>query len=93
MYGVLYSYYFPMSEPSRFQALRNSKKFRISIISVLIAIVVAMLIFGTKMKGLLIFILVVLVGALGLQITDWDIDLGKLWETGSLTESRVEIKK
>ncbi len=37
--------------------------------------------------------MVVVLSALWLQLTDWDLDLGTLWETGSLTESRVEYKQ
>lgn len=33
---------------------------------------------------------VIIVGAIGLELTDWDLDLWALWETGSFTESRVE---
>ena len=34
-----------------------------------------------------------MLGALGMQVYDYDLDLGKLWETGSLSESRVETLK
>lgn len=31
-----------------------------------------------------------MLGALGMEVYDYDLDLGKLWETGSIEESRVE---
>ncbi len=40
-----------------------------------------------------IVILVLLAIALGLEGFDYDADLGKLWETGSYSESRVETVK
>ena len=33
-----------------------------------------------------------MIGALGLQLTDYDVDLETLWKTGSVQESRVELK-
>jgi hypothetical protein len=33
-----------------------------------------------------------LVSAFGVEYFDYDVDLGKLWETGSVSESRVEHK-
>ena len=37
--------------------------------------------------------IILMLGALGMQVYDYDLDLGKLWETGSLSESRVETLK
>jgi len=37
-------------------------------------------------------ILILLVSAFGVEYFDYDVDLGKLWETGSVSESRVEHK-
>lgn len=37
-------------------------------------------------------ILLLLVTAFGVEYFDYDVDLGKLWETGSVSESRVEHK-
>lgn len=41
------------------------------------------------MIGLIILVL----SAVGMEVYDYDLDLGKLWETGSLSESRVESVK
>ena len=56
-------------------------------------IVILLLIFWGKAKGMLIVILVLLAIAMGLEGFDYDADLGKLWETGSYSESRVETVK
>lgn len=45
------------------------------------------------MKGLLIALLLVIVGALWLHLVDYDLDLGTLMKTWSFTESRVQTKK
>jgi hypothetical protein len=56
-------------------------------------IVILLLIFWGKAKGVLLAILVILFVALGLQVADYDVDLGKLWETGgNIEESRVMQK-
>lgn len=72
---------------------RYNRNVRTIVLVVLLLIVLAMLLFRGKMKGLLIVLLVVIVGALGLYLTDYDLDLGTLMKTGSFTESRVETKK
>ena len=73
--------------------LRNSKKHRMGVIIALMLIVVGCMLFFKK--GLVAFtvILVLLAIALGLDGFDYDADLGKLWETGSYSESRVETIK
>lgn len=72
---------------------RNSKKHRIGFIIFLMLIVAALLIFWKKGTVALTVILVLLAIALGLEGFDHDADLGKLWETGSYNESRVETVK
>lgn len=63
-----------------------------AIIALMLIVVACMLFFK---KGLVAFtvILVLLAIALGLDGFDYDADLGKLWETGSYSESRVETVK
>lgn len=63
-----------------------------AIIALMLIVVACMLFFK---KGLVAFtvILVLLAIALGLEGFDYDADLGKLWETGSYSESRVETVK
>ena len=73
--------------------LRNSKNGRMTIIWILMLVVVLLLLFWGKAKGILIFILVLLAVAMWLEWFDYDADLGKLWETGSYSESRVETIK
>lgn len=70
--------------------LRNSKNGRMTVIGILMLVVILLLIFWGKAKGMLIFILVLLAIAMWLEGFDYDADLGKLWETGSYSESRVE---
>lgn len=64
-----------------------------TIIGILMLIVILLLIFWGKAKGMLIVILVLLAMAMGLEWYNGDADLGKLWETGSYSESRVETVK
>ena len=45
--------------------------------------------FGAKPGIWLVAIFVVLLGALGLEASQTDFDLGRLWQTGSLEESKV----
>lgn len=73
--------------------MRNSKKSRMTIIWVLMLIVVLLLIFWGKAKGMLIVILILLAMAMWLEGFNGDADLGKLWETKSYSESRVETVK
>ncbi len=77
----------------KLQYARNSKGRRVTFLIVLLLILLAMYFIGGKMKGLLLVLMVVVLSALWLQLTDRDLDLGTLWETGSLTESRVEYKQ
>lgn len=76
----------------KLQNCRNNKNCRLTIIGILILIVVALLIFWWKAKVALWIILILLISAFGVEYFDYDIDLGKLWETGSVSESRVEHK-
>jgi len=64
-----------------------------SVIGALMLIVVLLLIFWKKGTVVLTVILVLLAVAMGLEGFDYDADLGKLWETGSYSESRVETVK
>jgi len=64
-----------------------------SVIGALMLIVVLLLIFWKKGTVVLTVILVLLAVAMGLEGFDYDADLGKLWETGSYSESRVETLK
>jgi len=72
------------------QKARNTKYIRILFIVLLIIIVIALYFFGLLKKGFAIGIGIVLLAALGFQVFDYDLDLGKLWQTGSLEQSRVQ---
>ncbi len=74
------------------QNCRQNKNCRLTIIGLLILIVIALLVFWWKAKVALWIILILLVSAFGVEYFDYDVDLGKLWETGSVSESRVEHK-
>lgn len=77
----------------KFQTARNSKSVRLWLLFILLAIVLYMYFFVGKMKGFLLVIMVILASAIGLQLTDRDLDLETLWKTQSFTESRVEQVK
>lgn len=64
-----------------------------SIIAILMLVVLLLIIFWKKATGILIVILVLLAIAMGLEGFNYDADLGKLWETKSYSESRVETIK
>ena len=64
-----------------------------SVIGALMLVVILLLIFWKKGTVALMVILVLLAIAMGLEGFDYDADLGKLWETGSYSESRVETIK
>lgn len=71
---------------------RENKNCRLTVIGVFIVIVLLLLFFWGKAKGAFIAILVMLLLAFGVELFDYDIDLGRLWETGSVADSRVEHK-
>lgn len=58
---------------------------------VLLAVVIAVLyITGVIKKWFAIGLGIVLLAAIGIQTFDYDLDLGTLWKTGSIEESRVQ---
>ncbi len=75
--------------PSKFKRLRGSRKFRLGLILVLMAIVAVLFVFWEKARIALVIAFVALLAALGLEVTKNDWDLGKLWETKSFQESKV----
>jgi len=72
---------------------RKSKKCRMGIIGGLMVIVILLLIFWKKGTVALSVILVLLAVAMWIEWFNYDVDLGKLWETGNYQESRVESIK
>ncbi|RAL57668.1 hypothetical protein BLD25_01925 [Candidatus Gracilibacteria bacterium GN02-872] len=75
------------------QDCRNSKKCRMWIIGILMVIVLFLIFFWKKATTALWIIFVLLAIAMGLEGFNYDVDLGKLWETGNYKESRVESVK
>lgn len=69
---------------------RNNKKSRIIIIVILIIILALIAYFVEKVRWLMIGFIVLMLGALGMQVYDYDFDLWKLIETKSFAESRVD---
>jgi hypothetical protein len=76
-----------------FQEWRKSKKHRIGFLIVLIIILAIIAFIFEKVRWLMIGFIILILGAVGMEVYDYDLDLGKLWETGSLSESRVESVK
>ena len=71
-------------------ALRRSKKFRLFLIILLIIIAGVIAYMYEKTRLIMIGAIIVLLGALGLELSETDFDLGKMIETGSISESRIE---
>lgn len=69
---------------------RQNKKSRLAIIIGLLLLVVVIGFFFEKTRLFMIGIGVVLLVALGLEASNTDVDLGKLVETGSLSESMIK---
>jgi hypothetical protein len=69
---------------------RRSKKVRMITIVGLLIVVGVVAFFFEKTRLWMIGLAVVLLAALGMEATNTDIDLGKLMETGSVSESMVQ---
>lgn len=78
------------SDRSKFNQLRGNRKFRLGLILILMAIVAVLFFIWEKGRIALIIAFIALTGALGLELSQQDWDLGKLWQTGSFQESRVQ---
>ena len=72
---------------------RTSKKCRMGIIGGLMLVVLLLAIFMKKWTIAFSIIFIILASALALDGFEYDVDLWKLWETGSYEESRVQYKK
>ena len=70
--------------------MRNSKKHRIGFLIIFIIILAICAFVFEKVRWMFIGLIILLLGALGLQVIDYDIDLWALIETKSLEQSRVE---
>ena len=74
------------------QQIRSSKKARLWIIGGLIALAIAAFIFikNTTARIIIGGVIVLLLGAFGLEATNTDFDLGKAVQTGSLSKAKIE---
>jgi hypothetical protein len=79
-----------MAEPSVLQNARNTKSTRLWFLVLLVVVVIALYMLGIIKKGFAIGLGILLLAAIGIQTFDYDLDLGTLWETGSIKESRVQ---
>ena len=73
--------------------LRQSKNARMVFLGVLFLILVVLFFTWGKAKGVLIGLMILVAIAMGIEATNYDIDLGKLLETGNVQESRVQSTK
>ena len=71
-------------------AWRRNKNVRLAVIIILLAVVVGLYFFWGKFRAALIAIFILLMVALGMEVSGNDWDLGKLIETGSFEESKVQ---
>ena len=80
-------------KPSTLQQARGSHKFRLWFIIFLLAIVAILFFLFEKLRLVLIVAFIALLAALGLEVSQNDWDLGKLWQTKSFQESKVSRDK
>lgn len=69
---------------------RQSKKARLIIIIGLLVIVALLAFFFEKLRLWMLGIGIVLLAALGMEVSNTDLDLGKLMDTGSVQESLIK---
>ena len=72
---------------------RNTKSTRIWFMVLLLAIIVLLFLFGIIKKGFAIGLAILILAAIGIETFNYDLDLGKLWETGDIQASRVQHTK
>ncbi len=75
---------------SKLKKLRGNHKFRIGIILFLMVVVAALFFLVEKLRIVLAIAFIALLASLGLEVSQNDWDLQKLWETRSFQESRVQ---
>lgn len=75
--------------PSKIQKLRGNRKFRLGLIFVLLVIVGILFVVWEKARIALAIAFIALLAAFGLEVSQNDWDLGKLWETKSFQESKA----
>lgn len=75
------------------QKARNTKSTRLYFIGLIGAIVFVLWYFKIIKTGFAVGLGIVLLAAFGIETFNYDLDLGKLWETGNIQESRVTHTK
>lgn len=69
---------------------RRSKKVRLILIGVLIVIAALIAIFFQKVRWLMIAVIIMLMAAFGMEVSNNDWDLGKLMKTGSMEAAHIK---
>lgn len=77
----------------KLQTARNTKQNRILFIVALLVILFLLWWFKIIKTGFAVGIGLLLAVALGIETIDYDLDLGTLWKTGNIQESRVQHTK
>lgn len=83
-----------MAKPYKQSALskmRRSKNSRLILIAALLVVLGIMYFVFEKFRIWILGLMVILLGAFGMEMTDTDFDVQKLIETGSFAESRVNV--
>jgi hypothetical protein len=75
------------------QNARNTKSTRLWFMVGLVVMVFALWWLNIIKTGFAIGLGIILLAAIGIETMNYDLDLGKLWETGSISESRVSHTK
>ncbi len=70
--------------------LRRNKKARLVVIVILLVIAGVMFYFWQKARIVIGVVIVTLLLALGLEVSENDWDLGKMMKTGSIAESKIQ---
>jgi len=79
-----------MSTKDKIGKIRRKSSTRVVVILVLMAVVAALFYFFEKLRIIMIGLFILLLTALGLEVSQNDWDLGQLIKTGSFEQSRVE---
>lgn len=77
------------TQVSTFTKLRYNHTFRLVLIVILMAIIATLFFFWKKARIALVVIFITLLAALGLEVSQKDWDLQKLWNTKSFQQSEV----
>lgn len=75
------------------QTLRNTKSTRIVFMVGLVILIIILWWVNIIKTGFAIGLGIILLAAIGIETFNYDLDLGKLWQTGNIQESRVSHTK